>query len=218
MRPAHTFILAALAALLALAAQAAEIAHPQWAAQPTLNQIAATHPKTIPPGGSADLSCTVFSDGALKECTVRSESPAGAGLGPAAQTLVPLYRLAPNQPGFTGAAPDEGLTVAFKVTWPRPSVIVTPRWISVPSPSDVFAVFPVRAQRNGREGRADLLCTVTATGTLADCTIAREDPTGYGFGAAALSLAGKFRMTPTTVDGAPVAGAKVNVPILFRIG
>ena len=45
--------------------------------------------------------------------------------------------------------------------------------------------------------------------------VQREDPTGMGFGAAALSAARRSRVTPGTVDGAAV-GARVEYNIRFR--
>ena len=52
---------------------------------------------------------------------------------------------------------------------------------------------------------------------MEDCKVTSETPTGYGFGAAALKLAGSFKMKPETRDGEPVAGALVTIPMPFKL-
>ena len=53
-------------------------------------------------------------------------------------------------------------------------------------------------------------------GGLEACTIKSEDPPGYGYGAAALALAPIFRMPAVDMDGRPVAGRMVQIPILWK--
>lgn len=86
-----------------------------------------------------------------------------------------------------------------------------------PTAADIGRVYPERALALEVEGFARILCTVTAEGLLTDCSVASESDPTMGFGEAALKLAPIFRMRPTTADGQPVGGAKVTIPIQFRL-
>ncbi len=79
------------------------------------------------------------------------------------------------------------------------------------------AVSPVTVTAQ-RELRAKMQCTVTAEGRLSDCRVISESPPGMGAGAAALRLARLFKMKPHTVDGRPLAGGTVVIPLVFRGG
>lgn len=93
--------------------------------------------------------------------------------------------------------------------------ITRPDWAELPSAA-VIAQFMPQAARRGDGGKALIQCKVTRAGRLKDCTLVSETPPGEGFGAAALKMAGKFKMKPKTLDGAPVAGGVVRIPIAFN--
>jgi protein TonB len=58
---------------------------------------------------------------------------------------------------------------------------------------------------------------VLASGSLESCSVLDESPAGFGFGAAAVKMARWFQMRPKTLDGKPVAGGDVVIPINFGI-
>ena len=66
------------------------------------------------------------------------------------------------------------------------------------------AAFPVRAAASGvTAGMVRLDCDVRQDGGLTDCRVSEEKPSGMGFGAAALSVAHLFRLTPQTGKPGP---------------
>jgi protein TonB len=100
---------------------------------------------------------------------------------------------------------------------PRAPDIRNPTWLKRPGPNEFARFYPDRAQRLGQEGSATITCAVTAAGALTGCRLVRETPEDYGFGAATLKLAQYFKMSPRTVDGQPVEGGQVTIPIRFNL-
>ena len=97
-----------------------------------------------------------------------------------------------------------------------PSVITNPDWLRKPNADDVARYYPDDLQKAGADGSAMLSCTVNARGDLINCEVASEAPGGYGVGDAALRLSKLFRMRPMTLNGQPVTGGVVRIPIRFR--
>jgi TonB family protein len=96
-----------------------------------------------------------------------------------------------------------------------PFELTNPRWIRRPSSRDVARYYPRRALDDSRSGRVVLDCVANSNGRL-DCSVASEEPQGYQFGQAALSIARGMRIAPTLPDGRSVAGGHVRVPLSFR--
>lgn len=93
--------------------------------------------------------------------------------------------------------------------------LVGPNWLKKPSQNDLMQVWPADALVRGLSGRAVIGCEVTVRGTLANCQVVQEEPVGSNFGLAALALTPQFLMKPATLDGKPVAGGTVRIPISF---
>ena len=97
---------------------------------------------------------------------------------------------------------------------PPPDNLQEPIWIRSMDPASLVKIFPPAATKAGvTTGRANVACSVAADGTLADCSVRSEDPTGFGFGEAAKVIARALQMSPWTKLGEPVEGGKVILPI-----
>ncbi len=110
--------------------------------------------------------------------------------------MVPLPALAesPGQPPPSSIAGD-----------PQPSLA-----------ERMASLYPDRAQRMQKSGRASIGCTVTLSGRLKACTVLSEEPAGYGFGMATLRMTPYLQMHPASRDGHPVEG-HVVIPIRWRL-
>jgi TonB family protein len=88
-----------------------------------------------------------------------------------------------------------------------------PEWAQWPRRADFAAVYPPVAANLELSGDATLRCKVNRAGRLRGCKVQQETPVGYGFGDAALGLAGYFRASPGSR-----AESEVAIPIHFSMG
>ena len=177
--------------------------------------------------GQAVIRCKRDEHLALTGCTLVSESPSGLGFGAAA--LAMAARSPPNPKLVLKDAADEppaDATVRFQLTPPYISpdftrvahVVKNAQIVTKPSSAQIQAEYPPRAMDDQVQGVAVIECGVTVGGRLADCHVYNESPTGYGFGQAALDLAGDFTLNPRLLDGEPVGGSPVRIAIGFSQG
>lgn len=98
-----------------------------------------------------------------------------------------------------------------------PGDILRPRelqWASRPNGEDLEAVYPRKARRELRGGWAVIVCAAMPNGALTDCRVGAESEDG--FGDAVLKVQSKFRLKPQLVDGRPVAGGFIQLPMVFK--
>ena len=81
------------------------------------------------------------------------------------------------------------------------AVLTLPVLQSGPSRTEMLKAWPEVAFRQGIEGSARVICTVGVDGSVKDCALIGSDPTGAGFGAAALTLANSVRFKPAAENG-----------------
>jgi TonB family protein len=95
--------------------------------------------------------------------------------------------------------------------------VVRPDWSRRPNGADVARFYPREALAQRLDGMAVMQCRVDRAGGLSACAIVREGPQGLGFGAATLQMAPLFQMKPKSVNGRPVDGGVVRIPVRFKL-
>jgi TonB-like protein len=98
-----------------------------------------------------------------------------------------------------------------------PNVITGADWLAKPDAESMQRYYPALAAQLGISGYSILHCKVNAQGLLYACTADTERPTGLGFGKAVLGLSSEFRMRPMTLNGQPVDGGMINIPVRFEL-
>lgn len=172
--------------------------------------------------GEAVLNCRVVRAGELANCETVRDIPAGKGFARQAKGLVGRFKLKIDM-ATLGRNSEYYVTVPFHFINPaRPEgqvrKVTSPRWISMPDPGRIQAAYPKTAADAGvKTGVGVIDCATGADGRLTDCRVAREDPAGLGFGEAAMSVAPIMQMNPWTDDGRPVDGARIKLPIQFKL-
>ncbi len=174
--------------------------------------------------GQAVINCKRDEHLALTACKLVSEDPAGQGFGAAALAMAAK---SPQNPRLllkdAAAEPASDTTIRFTLRPPYVTpdvtrmahIVKSASIVTQPTNAQIQAEYPPRALDNQVEGGAVIECVVTPTGKLAECQVYDEQPTGYGFGQAALDLAADFLLKPRLIDGEAVGGSPVKISVNF---
>ena len=221
----YLMALAVGATMLSLAprasGQAAEITEPVWITRAPTAQL----PERISGGFPLNVALRcVARSGALVDCAATRPTP-DAFLANAVDAASRARIAAADGQG----ASTEGRPIVVQIGFPIPVAIDPPAappaaavltnvvWLEQPDAQDFARLYPDRAQQENVSGRATLECIVAGDGRLS-CTITSEDPSGYGFGDATLSISREFRLAPETSDGQPTSGGRIRRTIRWVIG
>jgi outer membrane biosynthesis protein TonB len=202
------------------AAQAADLNDPVWDRAPGQDDWAKAYPTHAAQAGitgAVKMKCAATSAGMLSDCSVIQETPTGEGFGAAALSLATGMALKPtDSSGHAVTGRNLIVPVRFdSALLHNPGTIVgQPDWLRKPTNDEMVQFFP--AKSGGVAGSTMIGCVVSTRGLLEKCAIKSEEPVGHGFGAAALAMSTIFMMRPMTVDGSPVGGASVSIPIHFE--
>ena len=101
------------------------VGKPNWSVLPTLEQTGAVF-KDLKVTGTARavVECTVQPGGSVGECHLVSETPAGVGMGPAAMTMTPYFRLTT---WTTEGLPIVGGTIRIPIRYDPPPAAPPPK-------------------------------------------------------------------------------------------
>lgn len=202
-------------------ALAADAGGPVWEKAPDRGDWAKAYPTHAAQAGIAgavQMRCSASAAGALQNCAVISETPTGQGFGAAALSLATGMELKPTTTdGKRVAGMSFIVPVKFDPGVLKGGVTITrPDWVRLPTADELMAYYPAEASRSG--GRVVIHCNVTDRGLMQGCSLLQETPPGHGYGGAALAMSDLFVMRPMTVDGQPVGGSEINIPIKWESG
>jgi len=198
--------------------------HGDWLRRPTPEDLRAVFPvEALKRGisGSATIACAVTVQGALTDCAVTEEFPAGQGFGGAAIALTPQFLMRPATRAGVPVPSLIHLPINFKTDGPA-DVITAKRvapanlaWAEAPTYADVAAAYPAKARASRIGGRATVACNMTGEGRLKNCETLTASPRNQGFEAAAKALALRFRLEVASDQEKAAKNIIVHLPVTF---
>ena len=197
--------------------------HPVWVSAPSFEDMRRAWPaRAAAAEGFVVLRCEVERTGSLSGCAATKESPVNQGFEKAAQSLAPLFRVAPD---VMVRAPrnSKPIQVVLPIRFTPPqgqaeATVSAPSWISGFNPDVAPKLFPPEAVARGLvTGRGVARCVVGDDGGLTGCSPENADPDGVGFAQAAVILAGTMKMNLWSADAGPVRGGVVRVPVRLNL-
>jgi TonB family protein len=142
---------------------------------------------------------------------------AGLTLATAAMAQAPEGPPADAAPSPDGSEPEAAKPAEPIVITPPEVPFTRARVVHRPSMQEVNDLYPDAAARQNMGGKATVICGVAATQRLVNCVVTREDPPGYGFGAALLKMVTLYRVEPPTYDGKVVQDFRFEIPMTFTM-
>jgi TonB family protein len=79
-----------------------------------------------------------------------------------------------------------------------------------------FLKYPQRALSEKVEGTVRILAIITPTGGVDSVSVIEENPSGYGFGLAAMEAVSQLRWRPAKKDGKPI-WCRITMPVPFKL-
>lgn len=166
----------------------------EWDARPSVEAMV----RAFPPGlarvhlaGRAAIQCEVVGDGHLDRCVLVSEYPSDAGVGSAALSVAPYFKMTAKSPD--GRSTERG-TVRVPIMF-------------LEAPDNLPEL--VRRDPALPEGQASVNCRISPGGAVDDCLVLDERPYGQGVGERALQLVAKLGFKAREA-------ARIQVAIRFR--
>jgi TonB family protein len=202
-----------------------QIAEAYWLTTPTPKDLDAAFPAKASDiaFGKTVSECRIEEDGHLARCKINVSEPRARGFEEATKLLWPRFRASTE--GKLSA--DRGAYVTITIQFENPATRThggppplarDVSWTRLPNSDFFISTYPKKAiDAHVSSGLAVVFCTADATGSMTDCSVQSEDPPGLGFGDAALPAAEIMQANLWTKTGTPIAGARVRIPIQFKL-
>ena len=197
-----------------------ELELPAWEAAPNAEDVRAAWGDAARLGGRARgvLSCLVKDDRGL-DCQLVRETPENLGVGVAALALASAFAVAEGSAAFVEEHRTARfiLPINFGFASQFEPVGVGHEGLGPidgpPPPQEVIdAIYPAAARAQGVDGTVGLTCTLRSV-PPAQCEIENEQPTGWGFGLAAVEA---FEQVLSAPDDSPfMLGDQVRFDVQF---